>query len=245
MKTKILKIFTVICCLCALFSLTANAAYPSPTDKFFVNDYAGVLSSATEQTVFEQGKTLFEKTKAQSAVLIVNSLEGESIESYSMGVATKWELGDEKLDNGILLLIAVQEREIRIEVGYGLEGALPDGKVGLLMEEYAYGPLKQNDYDTAVLNLYDAITNEIYIEYGIEPDSDYTPASQLENKSGLIFYIIFLIIVVSLVFGRRGRSRFIFLPGVFGGHYRGGGFSGGGFRGGGGGFGGGGASGKF
>lgn len=234
-----------------MFCITANAAsYPNPTDKFFVNDYAGVLSEATEQTVFSEGKALYEKTKTQAAVLIVDTLNGESIESFSMSVAEKWKLGDKEKDNGLLLLIAVQEREIRIEVGYGLEGAIPDGKAGLLMEKYAYPPLKSNDYDTAVVELYNALTNEIYIEYGLDPDIGYTPASELDNNGALIIYIIALIVVVALAFGRRGRGHFIFLPGFFGGHHHGGGgfgggFGGGGFRGGGGGFGGGGASGKF
>lgn len=231
------------------FSASAKADYPSPTDKFFVNDYAGVLDSTTEQTVYNQGVHLYEQTKAQAAVLIVDSLDGESIEEYSMGVATKWQLGDKQKDNGLLLLISTGDREIRIEVGYGLEGALPDGKVGLLMEEYAYPPLQNDDYNKAVTDLYNALVNEICIEYGIEVDENYTPASELEDSQGSwILRIIILIIVVTLVFGRRGRGNFIFLPFLgHGGHqHQGGGFGGGGgFRGGGGGFGGGGASGRF
>lgn len=251
MKTKILKILVVsICCLFLCCCQTKSVvSYPNPTDKFFVNDYADVLSDATEQKVFEQGNALYEKTDAQVAVLIVESLNGEDIERYSMEIAEKWKLGDQEKDNGILLLIAVKEREIRIEVGYGLEGAIPDIKADYLMEEHAYPPLKSNDYDTAVTNLYNALTNEIYIEYGLEPDSNYTPASELEDSQGsLILHIIVLIIVVTLVFGRRGRGGFVFLPFLGHGshHHGGGGFGGGGgFRGGGGGFGGGGASGRF
>lgn len=255
MKTKIIKtFFAALCCFTLLCGITASAAnkYPNPTDAFFVNDYAGVLNSTTEQTIYNQGKSLYEQTKAQAAVLVVDSLDGESIEEYSMGVATQWGLGDKQEDNGLLLLIAVEDREIRIEVGYGLEGALPDGKVGLLMEEYAYPPLQDDDYDTAVISLYDALINEIYIEYGIEPDSDYTPASELEDSNSILTYVFILIFIVLLIFGRRGRGHFVFLPFLSHGshHHRGGGFGGGfggggGFRGGGGGFGGGGASGKF
>lgn len=252
MKTKILKILVAsICCLFLCCCQTKSVvSYPNPTDKFFVNDYADVLSDATEQKVFEQGNALYEKTDAQVAVLIVESLNGEDIERYSMEIAEKWKLGDQEKDNGILLLIAVKEREIRIEVGYGLEGAIPDIKADYLMEEHAYPPLENDDYDTAVTNLYNALTNEIYIEYGLEPDSNYTPVGELDNNGALIIYIIALIVVVALAFGRRGRGHFIFLPGFFGGHHHGGGgfgggFGGGGFRGGGGGFGGGGASGKF
>ena len=146
---------------------------------------------------------------------------------------------------GILLLLAVEDRQVRIEVGNGLEGALPDPKTGRILDQYATPDFRNDDFSAGMRKAYRALINEVYIEYGLEPlDEDYVPVSPEEDTTddgdalGAVGTIVLLIIVFALVFGRRhyrGGPPFIF----FGGH--GGGFGGGS----GGSFGGGGAGSRW
>ena len=108
-----------------LFNLTAFGLDVPPL-KRHVTDLAGILTPS-ELNRLEENLIAFEnETSNQIAVLIINSLEGEPIEQYSIRVADQWKLGTADRDNGVLLLIAVQDRQMRIEVGYGLEGVLTD-----------------------------------------------------------------------------------------------------------------------
>lgn len=238
-----------------LLLLTGCAAepaitYPEPTERFFVNDYANVMTDEDEQAVYTAGASLYEATKAQIVLLTVNDLGGQSLEDYALHIARDWGIGDAEKDNGILLLFTVDGPHSRIEVGYGLEGALNDSKAGRILDTYLVPWYEDSDaWSTQLTDTYKAILNEVYREYGLTENllTLETP-SHLEEGVDWI-YIVFLIILILALTSRRG-GRFVFLP-YFGGfhhHHHGGGgfggssFGGGGFRGGGGGFGGGGAS---
>ncbi len=233
-------IATLACFL--LFAIPVSADIPAPTDRFFVNDYANVLTDTTEQEIYNAGVQLYQKTGAQAVVVTVESLDGEALEEYTIDLARDWGIGNAEDDSGVLLFLAVQDRQVRIEVGYGLEGALPDAKTGRLLDTYAIPSLSQNDFDTGLRNAYDAIVNEVYLEYGMEADPDYTPVGEQEDASPTIVILwVIMMVVVLIVCSRRGIT---ILPLFFGHHHHHGGFGGGGggFRGGGGGFGGGGSS---
>jgi len=175
-------------------------------------------------------------------------LDGASLEDYTITLARDWGIGDAEDDSGVLIFLAVQDRETRIEVGYGLEGILPDAKAGRLLDTYAIPSFSNNDFDAGLRDVYDAVVNEAYLEYGMEADPDYVPIDEKQDDASPTIVILWVImmVVVLIVFSRRGVT---ILPFFFGGHHhhRGGGFGGGfggggGFRGGGGSFGGGGAS---
>ena len=126
-----------------------------------VNDYAGILS---EGTVNELEKTLadFEKsTTCQIAVLTVKSLEGESIEQYSIKVVEAWKLGQKGKDNGVLLLVAQNDRKMRIEVGYGLEEKLTDFISGRIIVNDIAPSFKKSDYDGGITNGINSIMKTI------------------------------------------------------------------------------------
>ena len=131
------KIFTavaaIILCISLLTITVAAAVIPKPKDNFFVNDFADVISAADEQKMQAQGEALYKKCGAQVVVATVKTLDGSDIESYSLEMARSWKIGSDENDDGILLLLAVEERKVRIEVGYGLEGALPDSKTGRIL----------------------------------------------------------------------------------------------------------------
>ena len=116
-------VLAVTLCLAA----AAEVAY-QPTAQFFVNDFADVLSAQTEQEIVELGRALQQQTGAQAVAVTVPSLGGQSVEDYAIDLANSWGIGQAEEDNGVLILIAVEERKLRVEVGLGLEGALPDGK---------------------------------------------------------------------------------------------------------------------
>ena len=154
----------------------------STTAQFFVNDFADVLSAQTEQEIVELGRALQQQTGAQAVAVTVPSLGGQSVEDYAIDLANSWGIGQAEEDNGVLILIAVEERKLRVEVGLGLEGALPDGKTGRIMDEYMTPSLRQNDYSTGMLEGYKAVASQIYQEYGIEaPELSGYEASNNQN----------------------------------------------------------------
>lgn len=234
-----------------------TASYPKATDRFFVNDFSDVLDKADEDEIYSYGAKLYEKTNAQVVATTVKTTNGKEISEYALELGRKWGIGDSKENNGVLILLASDDRDIYIAVGYGLEGALPDSKTGRLLDTYAIPYLSKDDFSKGILSVYKAVVNEVYIEYNIEPEEGYTPADQLpeskNEKRPSVINILMLIIILIVVFRIFGRGGFFFFggPGGFGG-FRGGGFggsggfsSGGGFRGGGGSFGGGGSGRSF
>ncbi len=226
------------------------------TEEFYVNDFAGVLTSGQEQGIVSSAKSLHKETEAQVVVLTVESLEGKSIEEYAIEVAREWGIGDKEKNNGVLILLSTGDREIRVEVGLGLEGCLPDGKTGRLIDTYAIPYYSENDFANGTEQLYYAVLNVVREEYALEAVG--VPEANAENKDaqeheyeeqvGVPAAAAFIIIVLVCV-AAFGGSRFGFFPifigfGGRGGRGGRGGFGGGSF-GGGGGFGGGGAGRKF
>ncbi len=237
----------------------ANAVY-QPTDRFFVNDFAGVLSASDAEEIYALGAELDQKTGAQVVAVTIPTTDGEEIRSYGLELGREWGIGEKDKNNGVLLLLAVEDRQVDIEVGYGLEGALPDAKTGRILDQYATPDFRNDDFSEGMRKAYRALINEVYIEYGLEPpDEDYVPVSpedtvDSEDVFSAVGTIVVVVIFLALFFGRRhhrGGPPFIFFGGHGGGFGGsggrfggGGGFggSGGGFSGGGGSFGGGGSS---
>lgn len=131
------------------------------TDSFYAQDNAGVLSPETKDYLNTLGRELQSKTKAQLTVVTIKSLEGSSIEEYANALFRQYKLGDKKLNNGCLILIAVDDHKLRIEVGYGLEGALPDGYTGRVRDLYITPSFKKNDFDTGVKKGCNALAEKI------------------------------------------------------------------------------------
>ncbi len=211
-----------------------NTPYPPPTQKFFVNDFADCINESDEQKMQSMAEELYKKTGAQVVCVTVNSLDGKEVRDYALGLGREWGIGS-KNNDGVLLLLSVEERQIDIEVGYGLEGALPDGKTGRILDNYAMPYLKSDDFSTGLREAFSALIGETATEYGVEingsslaPDEDEDEYKS--SKAVIIDFIIFIIIVFAI---RKitGRTPFIFFGGG-GNHHSGGGFSGGGFSGG-------------
>jgi len=225
-----------------LVAASSAAALDIPPLRSRVTDLAGMISPQVELRL-EQALEEFERSDStQIAILTVPSLEGESLEDYTLRVAGTWKLGQEQHDNGILLLVAKQERKIRIEVGYGLEGRLTDLLAGRIIDNEIAPRFKQGDLDGGFLAGTAAIIEAVRGEY-----QGTTRHKKQRVPWGWMALILFLGPGLSLLGGGRRvsshrRGGFWISGGGFGGGFGGGG---GGFSGGGGGFGGGGASGGW
>lgn len=255
---KILSIAVIILafslCLCGCIS---EEDFPKPTEKFYVNDFADIIPDSDEANMVEKAAALAEATTAQVVVVTVESLGGAEISQYALELGREWGVGDEETDNGIVILLSTDDREVYIAVGYGLEGALPDSKTGRIIDVYGLDHFKADNFSNGLIAVADAVINEVYIEYGITPQSGYVSIDNVTTDDSLsesggsvaISWVALIIILLIISFLNRRRSPFIWFGGPpfggggfsSGGFRSGGGSSFGGFRGGGGSFGGGGA----
>jgi uncharacterized protein len=237
----------------------------------YVNDFAGVLSAPAKSKLAELCAEVDRKAAAQIAVVTISSLGGAPVEQFSIDLATQWGVGPKQQSRGVLILLAPNDRKYRVEVGYGLEGILPDGKVGGFGREMV-PLLRQNDYSGAVTLLAERIAAVIAADRGLTldslsgaaiPSASPQPEVSLFRGPNLVAILIFVIFIffpvlgfiLRLLFGglvlpRRRGGPWMGGMGYGGGSWGGGGFGGGGGGGGfggfgGGSFGGGGASGSW
>jgi uncharacterized protein len=184
--------------------LQAALALDVPPLRGRVNDYAGLLSTGVVNQLDLLLKDFEQKDSTQIVVLTVPSLEGDSLEDFSMRVAEQWKIGHKGLDNGAILLVARADRKVRIEVGYGLEGRLTDLTAGRIIREVVLPEFRAGHFDRGVVNGVQAMIDSVRGEFkadkrrgagGIEPGalSDAAP-----------FLILFIFLVFSL--GRVSRA---------------------------------------
>src|SRR5580698_6515473 len=230
----------------ALAAQAEPVAKLKPTD--YVNDFAHVLDQNSIAQMDDICRQIDEKAHAQIAVVTVRTLGGAEIESYAVDLFHQWGVGSKSKDSGVLILYAIDDHRARIEVGYGLEPILTDGKVTSFQRE-AIPLMRSGNYSQALLLVTTRVANVIAQDAGIQltaPQLAPAPVEEPEQPSrgmstgGIILLIVVVIIV--LVTPLRSLLFWILFSGMFGG---GGGYSGGGFGGGGGGFGGGSGFGGF
>jgi uncharacterized protein len=150
-RNRIIQILA-IGSLIFLFGLPELLALEVPPLKAHVNDYAGMLSSSTIQQLEGILGELEKTDSTQIAVLTIPSLEGEVLEEFSIKVADQWKIGQKGFDNGAILLVALKERKIRIEVGYGLEGSLTDLMAGRIIADVIAPQFKAGNFDQGVID---------------------------------------------------------------------------------------------
>ncbi len=215
----------------------------------YVNDFAHVLDQNTIAQMSDICLQVDQKAHAQIAVVTINSLDGSDIESFAVDLFKEWGIGSKATDHGVLILYAIRDRRARVEVGYGLEPILPDGKVGGFQRE-AIPLMQAGDYNSALLLVTTRIANVIATDAGVQLTNAQprAPTQRVREPDGGISIggIILFVIVVVIILATPLRSILFWLlfSQIFGGR-GGGGYGGGGFGGGGSGFGGGGGFGGF
>jgi uncharacterized protein len=233
--------------ICFVICTGTATAVEVPTLQHYVNDQANRLSQAEWEQLERMLEAYDRTTSSQYVVLIIPSLEGESIEDFSMAVAEKNRIGKKGKDNGLLFLVVVNDRKMRFEVGYGLESVLTDALTSTIISEIIAPEFRSGRYAAGITAGMDAAMKAASGEF-TAPEPRPESRKKSRGTNGIVFFIILLFILIRI--GRRkGRGGGIwFLGGPWGGS-SGGGFSGGGgfggFSGGGGSFGGGGSSGSW
>ena len=146
-----------------------------------VYDHAGVFTSAQKAELEAFLRSAEQKTTSEIAVVTLNSLEGGEINDFANRLFEKWGIGKKGKDNGVLLLAAIQDRKVRIEVGYGLEGALPDAKTGRILDDYVIPEFKQQKYGDGLIAGAVALAGVVAREAGVEVEL----SPDMQGQAGL------------------------------------------------------------
>jgi len=243
---RITKIFLLLFSLLYISSCGVKQKKESPVEGLkpqgYVNDYAGVLSEPVKAKL-ENIISRFEKqTTIEIAVVILKELKDYSIEEAAVELFEKWGIGKKDKDNGVLLILSLKERKVKIEVGYGLEGIIPDSVAGRILDIYGVPFLKNNEFDkgiyATVIGIIGRISQKLNIKFNFLA-GNIAPQGYTErpHRGGAISLLpLFVILIVLFRFGLWWFFPFFFIGGGSG-YGSGGGF--GGFSGGFSGFGGG------
>lgn len=266
-RSIIFRNIPIICSLLILLVLQSGPVaafqqFPEPTG--YVNDFAGVLSRQYEQAMENLARELEQKTGTELVVVTMTEIGGDDVTDYANRLYENWGIGKKGSDKGALILNVTEARFVRIEIGYGLEGIIPDGLAGEIRDRYIIPGLRDGNYDQGLSNGMSAIAGIVAEDAGVSltgvtsrPQGRRSSERSSQNGGSIIKLIMFILFF--LLIGRRGRGGLLPLllmgsmmgsgrrswgGGGFGGGF--GGFGGGGFGGFGGGLsGGGGAGGSY
>jgi uncharacterized protein len=239
------QFLAILCGLLCLTGFAAEVMPPAPAQYF--NDYAGAVSAATAAQLNQRLEQFERDASSQIVVAVYPKMQSDSsIEDYTVRVAQSWHVGQKDKNNGAVLFVFTQDHKMFLQVGYGLEGAIPDAICKRIIEDEIKPQFKAGNFDAGLTAGVNAILAAAKGEY---KGTGRTVASTSVRPQSLvpviIFAIVFLLVVLNSIFGRRRGFLYQGSGWSGGGWSSGGGGGGGGFSGGGGSFGGGGAGGSW
>ena len=205
-----------------LFASLASAQSSLPKPTGHVNDFAGILDEQTRSAIEQRLKEVETKTSSEIAVATVKSLDGMSIEEYANRLFKEWGVGQAKTDNGVLILVAPNDREMRIEVGYGLEGVLPDGLAGQIRDEQFLLRFRDNDYAGGISDGVGRIADIVERNQVLSPDelAKFNDTSSDVPVFILVPFLGMFVAIGSFMVGLGLRTKAAF-PILFGGFFSG------------------------
>lgn len=185
-----------------IFLLVSVAFGQIPKPAGFVNDFAGIIDDSSELALNNELSELEKHTSVEIAIVTIDSLPpDETIQSYANKLLNEWGIGKQGEDNGLLILIAVQERRIQVETGYGLEGTLPDGRIGRILDAHLE-ELSSGNYGTALEGIVSDFSEIIRSEY-------VAGAAQKSFVVEIFPYIvissILFVIIIAVIYNRFGN----------------------------------------
>lgn len=199
LQTAAWVLLTILLLFCFTLPVLAYDI-PGPTKNFYVNDFADLLSEESKSYIMSINKDLQDQTKAQVVVVTIESLDGADLEEYATDLFRQYGIGDKDEDNGVLILLSHEDRKVRIEVGYGLEGTINDAKAGRILDNYMVPYLSEDKWDEGICNGFDAVIQEIKTEYGVDVRSNVPTEFETEEDDDWIFGA-FLIAGISALVG--------------------------------------------
>lgn len=223
-KAKFKRLWLIFLIFFCLFQSKTYASIPKPTDNYYL-DEENLLDESTKENINKTNWQLEDKTGSQVVVMTLANPEGLEGNYYGTEIFNSWKIGDQKKDNGVLILLLMSDQEgqnqINIITGYGIEGRLNDGKIGRIIDSFMLEDLRDGNYSKALNEGFNAVVGEICAEYDIELEKDYKVyQDELANSNDggislkTILFMIIIFIIISNIINKN--------------NYRGGG--GGGFR---------------
>ena len=192
------------------FAEAVTGVLEKPAQREYIVDTAGMVTVEDRQRITKIGENLRTQTKAEIVVVTIDTLEGRDIETYANELFRRWGLGDEKLNNGVLLLIVKADRKFRIEVGYGLEGEITDGRSGEILDGMK-NDFRQGNYSGGILDAYRKLTAYAYHAVGEAPsaevdgvlDSAAKPEEDEDGEDSILMnvFLFFLAVVGMILMG--------------------------------------------
>ena len=200
------RLLTFLFLLTGLLSLllpAVSSGLEVPQLQGRVNDYGAMLSSGTKQQLEQLLQVLEQQESTQIVVLTINSLEGDNLENFSIRVVEKWKIGQKGLDNGVLLLIAKEDRKLRIEVGYGLEGKLTDLVAGRIIRDVITPKFKMGNFDQGVIDGINSLVSVVRGEFDDQMRNIDTREKERNHRDGLIGFTVFIFFFISKIFREK------------------------------------------
>ena len=213
-KAKFKRLWLLFLVFFCLFQTKTYASIPSPTDNYYL-DELNLLDESTKENINKTNRQLEDKTGSQVIVMTLDNPDMLEGNYYGTEIFNSWKIGDDKKDNGVLILLLMSDQEgqnqINIVTGYGIEGRLNDGKIGRIIDSFMLDNLQAGNYSLALNEGFNAVVGEIAAEYDIELEKDYTSyQNELEDsyyEDGLsiktIFIMLIIFIIISSMFNRN------------------------------------------
>lgn len=213
--------FAAIALLCCAFAALAQALAPIPPLTSPVIDTTGTLDAASRQQLEQQARALHQRKGAQLQILVVPTTQPEDIAQYAVRAFDQYRLGREKTDDGVLIVVAKDDRRVRIETGYGLEGAIPDATAIRVIQEYMAPKFRTGDYAGGLRDATAVLTRLIDGEALPPPIARHGVAERTPSGGNWVFGMIAALFVAQFVRAIFGRAP-AFLRGLLTGGAAGG-----------------------
>lgn len=201
------RFFIIVAALALVTRVFAAAHIPAPIGH--VNDFAGVLSPSEKQSLEETLVAYKESSKNEIAIILIRSLDGDTVENMAVRIFEEWKIGDKEKDNGVLFLAAIEDRKMRIEVGYGAEPLLTDGEAGQILRDTVTPSFREGKYGVGVSRAVAAIEQELS-----QPAQETAKSAPLSKPFPVPFFVIVLFFIYLCAF--MARSKSVWLGGVVG-----------------------------
>ncbi|TAF52061.1 MAG: TPM domain-containing protein [Sphingobacteriia bacterium] len=182
----------------------AQDLLPRPNPPRLVNDVAGVLSPEQKQILEDKLVALDDSSSNQIAIVLLPSLNGADVADYANKLFRAWGIGDKKTNNGVLILASIEDRKIWIEIGYGLEGAIPDVTASSIYRNEIVPEFKQQNYYRGLDRAIDALAKAAVGEYKVKREKNKGTGSS--GKDILKFILIVIVVIFILARGSGGRG---------------------------------------